>query len=320
MTAASIHVVRAGAQTTIQDEGRWGWQARGVPVAGPMDPFAHRLANALVGNRRTAATLEMALTGPELEFSDERVVAVTGAVFALTIDGAPVPHRSPFVVGAGARLRVGDRASGARAYVAIEGGFDVAPVLGSRATHLPSRIGGWAGRALKKGDRLPLAPRRADHRYTTDTHVAIATNVTAEPARTGVVRVLSGPDVNLFAEGALDALQSAPYEVTPESDRMGYRLAGPAIRHVRGADIISDATPVGSIQVPGSGQPVVLMADCATTGGYARLAVIIRADLGIAGQALPGDFLQFRVCSAAEALTALIAAEQRLMAIEARGQ
>jgi allophanate hydrolase subunit 2 len=132
-----------------------------------------------------------------------------------------------------------------------------------------------------------------------------------------VIRVLPGPDVERFTEDVFDDLQADAYEIEADSDRIGYRLRGRPLRHTGGADIISDATPIGSIQVPGSGQPVLLMADCPTTGGYPRVATAIRADIGVAGQAAPGDSLRFRVCTAAEAMAALIACEQRLMAVEA---
>jgi allophanate hydrolase subunit 2 len=155
----NVTVLKAGLLTTVQDAGRWGFQARGVPVAGPMDPVAHRVANALVGNAREAALLEVTLLGPELEFDDERLVAVTGADFELMLDGRPAPAYGPFTVSAGPRLRFGARRIGARAYLAISGGIDVAPTLGSRATHLVSAMGGVNGRALVAGDRLPLGLR-----------------------------------------------------------------------------------------------------------------------------------------------------------------
>lgn len=311
MTAGSVHVIRPGLRTTVQDEGRWGSQARGVPVAGPMDPFSHRLANALVGNARTAATLEIALAGPELEFDDERVVAVTGGAFALAADGCGVPHGRPFLVAPRTRLLFGARGAGARAYLAVEGGFDVPLVLGSRATHVPSGIGGWTGRALARGDRIPLGPVSPLHRGVRRLGAA------APSDGPRLVRVLPGPDLERFADEALDDLQADSYVVANDSDRIGYRLIGRPLRHTRGADIISDATPVGSIQVPASGHPVLLMADGPTTGGYTRIATVIRADIGVAGQASPGDSLSFRVCTPAEALAALIANEQRLMAVEA---
>src|SRR4051794_15439453 len=155
-SGAAIAVIRPGMLTTVQDSGRWGYQSRGVPVAGPMDPVSHRLANALVGNARDAALLEVTLLGPELEFEDERLVAVAGADFELSLDGRQVPSHAPFVVVVGSRLRFGARRLGARAYLAVSGGINVAPTLGSRSTHLVSCIGGLNGRAVSAGERLPL--------------------------------------------------------------------------------------------------------------------------------------------------------------------
>jgi antagonist of KipI len=305
-----VRVRKSGLLTTVQDRGRWGYQAMGVPVAGPMDMYSHRLANAMVGNAADAATLEVTLAGPELEFEDERDVAVTGAEFEQV-------SRQVFRVHAGKRVTFGARVRGARAYVAISGGIETPIVLGSRSTHLPSAMGGVDGRALKTGDELRLGARSA-----TTAFVASAFRRTLTPTLTSetpaIVRVLPGPQRDRFTANALDALQSSPYRIGTDSNRMGYRLTGPRLEHTRGADIISDATPIGSLQVPASGQPILLMADRQTTGGYAKIATVISADIGVAGQLLPGDEIRFAVCTRAEALTALIAQEQTLMAAAGR--
>jgi antagonist of KipI len=304
-----VTVIKPGMLTTVQDTGRWGFQARGVPVAGPMDPVSHRVANALVGNARDAALLEITLLGPELEFEDERVVAVAGAEFALSIDGHRVSSDTPFTVPAGSRLRFGERRQGARAYLAVSGGIAVAPTLGSRATHLVSRMGGVNGRALIAGDRLPLGVRSKLGHLVTKTRKS-----RSDPT----LRVLPGPQADYFTDDALDVLQSAPYVVAASSDRMGFRLEGPPLTHARGADIISDATPLGVLQVPASGQPILLMADRQTTGGYPKVATVIAADLTIAGQLSPGDRVTFAVCTVHDAMSALIAQERTLMALEER--
>lgn len=312
---ASVHVLRPGLQTTVQDLGRWGFQHHGVPVAGAMDPFSHRLANALVGNAPGDATLEVTLAGPELLFDDERVVAVAGAEFTLDVDQHAVAHARPFAVASGSRLRFGPRSRGARAYLAIRGGVDVPPVLASRSTHVPSRMGGWAGRPLATGDRLPLGPTTHEGGVPRRARV----DISAFMEGASVARVLPGPQRDRFRDDAIATLQSAPYAVGVESDRMGFRLLGPAIGDLRGADIISDATPLGSLQVPASGQPILLMADHQTTGGYPKLAVVITADLGVVAQCAPGDSIRFRVCTHAEALAALIARERAVMALETTG-
>jgi antagonist of KipI len=309
----SVSVIKPGMLTTVQDAGRWGFQALGVPVAGPMDPMSHRLANALVGNRRDAALLEVTLLGPELEFEDERLVAVAGAEFDLLLDRRPVPSHAPFTVSAGSHLRFGARRSGARAYLAVSGGIMVAPILGSRATHLVSAMGGVNGRALIAGDLLPLGVRS---RFSRGPLPPAARESRSDPHTT--LRVLLGPQADFFAPDALAVLQSAPYVVAGHSDRMGFRLEGPRLAHARGADIISDATPLGVLQVPASGQPILLMADRQTTGGYPKIATVIAADIAVAGQLAPSDTIAFAVCTPREAMAALIAQERALMALEER--
>ena len=311
---AVVRVIKPGMLTTIQDAGRWGFQSRGVPVAGPMDPVSHRVANALVGNSRDAALLEVTLLGPELEFDDERLVAVAGAEFELLLDGRLVPSHAPFTVAAGSHLLFGERRRGVRAYLAVSGGIAVAPTFGSRSTHLVSAMGGLGGRALLAGDRLPLG----DPSRSQGMALAPQNAVVALPDHHATVRVLSGPQVEHFAPAALDGLQSAPYLVSHSSDRMGFRLEGARLTHARGADIISDATPLGVLQVPASGQPILLMADRQTTGGYPKIATVIAADMTIAGQLAPADTITFVVCTPHDALTALIAQERALMTLEER--
>lgn len=308
---AFLRVIKPGMLTTIQDRGRWGFQASGVPVAGPMDPCSHRIANAIVGNAREAATIEVTLIGPEMEFEDEHLVAVAGAEFELFVDDRLAPCSTSFVVAAGVRVRFGLRIRGTRAYLAISGGVTVTPTLGSRATHLVSGMGGFEGRALRAGDRIPLGLWNRTSGYATRHVPRLVRFDSARPR----IRVLPGPQTDRFASDALEALQSAPYRVGVTSDRMGFRLEGPALRHARGADIISDATPLGVLQVPASGQPILLMADRQTTGGYPKLATVISADVGVAGQLGPGDDVSFVVCSPQEAATSLIAQERALMAV-----
>jgi antagonist of KipI len=309
-----VCVIKPGMLTTIQDTGRWGYQAHGVPVAGPMDPVSHRVANALVGNARGAALLEITLVGPELEFEDERLVAVAGADFDLSLDGRPAPLNAPFTVAAGSHLRFGARGLGARAYLAVSGGIAVTPTLGSRSTHVVSAMGGLGGRALLAGDRLPLG----DPSLRQGAALAPQEAMAALPDGGATIRVLAGPQADRFTADALEMLQSAPYTVAGNSDRMGFRLEGLPLAYARGADIISDATPLGVLQVPASGQPILLMADRQTTGGYPKIATVITADIAIAGQLAPSDAIMFRVCTARDAMKALITQERALMALEDR--
>jgi antagonist of KipI len=310
----AVHVIKPGLLTTVQDQGRWGFQALGVSVAGPMDPVSQRIANAMAGNPVDAATLEITLVGPELAFDDERRVAISGAQYEITVGQEQFLSGGAFVVASGTTLRFGRRVRGTRAYLAVAGGFDTPPVLRSRATHLPSMMGGLGGRALIAGDRLPCGPLRGPVPAALVQPGAIGDAI---PEGRATLRVLPGPQSDRFSEDALETLQSALYRVAPSSNRMGFSLDGPRLRHTRGADIISDATPLGVLQVPASGQPILLMADRQTSGGYPKVATVITADIGLAGQLGPGDTIAFAVCSRGEALAALIGQEQRLMAMEA---
>ena len=321
-------VLRPGLLTTIQDVGRWGFQDLGVPVSGPMDHAAHRLANALVGNPRDAATLEATWLGPELRMEQETRVAVAGGDLHATLDGADVPLHAPVRCRAGSMLRFGDRRSGARAYVAFDGGIAVPPVLGSRATHVLSGLGGFGGRALKAGDRVPLgdpgaalAARRTDRAVVrsdarAESLVAVAADLQVHSAGGARLRVLPGPQAEHFAPSALEVLQGTRYTISPQSDRMGYRLAGGApVPCATSSDMISEAAFVGGVQLPPSGGPILLMADRQTSGGYPQVAVVITADLPLAGQLGPGDWIEFEACDRADAIAALIELEGKLLAV-----
>ena len=314
----SVTVLDPGLLTTVQDAGRWGHQHVGVSVAGPMDYVAHRLANALVGNGQDAATFEATWLGPELRIEQETRIAVTGADLHVTLDGADVPLGVPRRCRAGSVLRFGDRRGGARAYVAFDGGVAVPHVLGSRATHLPSGLGGIGGRQLTAGDRVPLgdprsdvAPRPVDRSVArSDANAADAATETAarrvRSAGGARLRVLPGPQVAESGPSALEALQRSRYTVSPQSNRMGYRLVGGA--RTPGAsrgDMISESTFVGGVQLPPSGEPILLMADRQTSGGYPQIAVVITADLPLAGQLGPGDWIEFETCSRPDAIAAL---------------
>jgi biotin-dependent carboxylase-like uncharacterized protein len=296
---ASLKVIRPGMLTTVQDLGRWGHQSSGVSVAGPMDVYSHRRANRLAGNRDDVAALEVTIVGPEVQALGDVVCAVAGAEFTLTVDGHSVDTSACFGVPDRATLRFGNRRVGARATLAVRGGFDVPSTLGSRATSLVSRMGPFGGRALTAGDELPvgaaLVPEGQPVRGT-------AVGLPAGGAR---LRVLMGPHDDRFDEDVLRRLLASRFTIAPDSNRMGYRLGGPAVNCRGAAEMLSDATPMGSIQVPGSGQPILLMADRQTTGGYPRIATVISADLPLAGQLAPGDWIEFTACSRDEAIKAL---------------
>lgn len=306
----SITVLRPGLLTTIQDAGRWGFQASGVPVSGALDIESHRIANALVGNDAGEATLEATLLGPELRFDAGAVIAVSGGDLGASCDGAPLPLETPVRVRPGAVLRFGERRSGARAYLAVAGGIDVPPVLGSRATHAATVMGGQAGRPVGPGDCLPIG--EADGRSMPRRRTVSERRIVSGGAR---IRVMPGPQDEYFPPAALDVLARSRFSIAPQSDRMGYRLGGARVPRLAGREMISDATFVGAIQIPASGEPILLMADRQTTGGYPQIATVITADLPIAAQLAPGDWVEFEVCSRAEAIAALVAREGKLLAI-----
>lgn len=285
----AIQVIRPGMLTTVQDLGRHGFQHLGVPVAGPMDWWSHEAANVLVGNLANAAVLEVTLIGPELELTRSAIAAVVGADFDLSVSGRPVPMNQAFPVEAGERLAFGARRSGARAYVAFSGGVAVPPVMGSRATHVRGALGGHAGRPLRRGDVVPLGDARAAMPTQT---TPIAVPHLPLPVR-ATLRAIDGP------ESAGDAFWNAAFAVSAQSDRMGYRLEGATLDAA--GDHVSSAVAMGTVQVTPSGLCVLLMADRATSGGYARAATVITADLPIAGQLAPGDALRFRRATAVEA-------------------
>lgn len=304
----TLTVVRAGMLTTVQDLGRWGRQHLGVPVAGPMDWYSHRLANSLLDNEADAAALEVTLMGPELLTDTETMCAVAGAEFEITAGERRVRTGEPFVVAAGERVRFGNRIAGTRATFAISGGFMLPLVLGSRSTSLTSRLGPFGGRALKVGDALTIGSSRLAERRRPGRPAAM-------PRGGARLRVIMGPHDEMFSDAARLAFPKSRYVITSESNRMGYRLDGPRLDYRRPIDMLSDATPIGSLQVPASGWPILLMADRQTTGGYPKIATVITADLPIAGQLAPGDWVEFEPCSRAVALDALRRREAALAGI-----
>lgn len=301
-----IHVLQPGLFTTVQDNGRWGYQRFGIPVAGPMDRVAHRLANLIVGNRPSCATLEVTLAGPRLEFQEDGLFAVAGAEFDLLLDGAGVSMSTAHAARRGQCLAFGRRGQGARAYIAVAGGFDVPPVLGSRATHFASRMGGFRGRALASGDVLAVGDGAA-HR------VRVGERRTLAAGAAGRVRVLPGPDDERFGPAGAAALTAGDYRVGVASDRIGYRLEGRALEQA-GPELVSCAVPVGAVQVPPSGEPIILMADRPTSGGYPRIGTVITADIPVVAQLAPADPIAFETCGLETAMQALIAQEQALLA------
>jgi len=294
----TLTVVKPGMLTTVQDLGRRGYQSLGVPVSGPMDAYSHRLANGVLGNDPMAAALEITLLGPELLADGDLVCAVAGAEIEVSVGDVRVGANVPFAVPSGSRIRCGGRRRGARMTLAVRGGFDLPATLGSRATHLVSHMGPFGGRALRAGDVLPVGAPLPASPPSRPSPLAL-------PEGGARVRVLPAVHRERFTDAAWAALTGTRYTVTPQSNRMGYRLEGAPLAHTGSAEILSEAMPVGVIQVPPSGQPILLLAECATTGGYATIANVITADLPIAGQLAPGDWIEFAACTREDAWSAL---------------
>ena len=333
---STVHVRRPGLHTTVQDLGRVGHQHAGVPVGGAMDRAALRLANLLVGNPETDAALEVTLLGPSLELPGDVLLSITGADLSATLDDGPLPLGHAVHAPAGARLGFGRPVAGCRAYIAFAGGIAVPVVLGSRATYVRAGLGGVSGRALAPGDLLPLGPPGDRSRRLA---AAIAVGHAApwapgphSPARIGAdieVRALRGSHFDALTDESSRALlsaadgsggdappgESAWFVVTGESDRMGYRLQGPALELARPLELVSEPVTFGTVQLPPGGQPIVLMADRQTTGGYPRVLDVVSADLPLLAQAPPGTRVRFREVSLVEARRLYLAREHELARI-----
>lgn len=277
----SLTVLDPGMLATVQDLGRVGWAHVGVPRAGALDGPAAALANRLVGNDPAAAVLETTLTGLTLRADENHWVAVTGALCPVRLRGHVATHAEAIWLGAGETLAVGPATSGVRSYVAVAGGIDVAPVLGSRSTDTLA----WVGPpALAAGMTLPVGPDRRAPRPLD----------TPRPPATGALRVLPGPRRDWFGPDALAELCAAAYTVGEASNRIGLRLRGTALARVRDDELASEGIVLGAVQVPPDGQPVVFLADHPVTGGYPVLAVVHPDDLGRCAQLRPGDEVRFR--------------------------
>lgn len=293
----AFRVIAPGSLTTVQDRGRYGFIDRGVPPSGALDLTAFGLANLLVGNPEGAAALEITMMGPALEvLCDAADVALAGAVMDVTVNRQAVPMWSTLRVAKGDLIRVGQAKRGCRAYLAVTGGIDVPPVMGSRSTCVKAKIGGVEGRALRKGDVLGrLAGEPLRHLRSVPPE-----GIPAYPARIEL-RAVPGPQEEAFGKG-LDAFFDAGYDITPEADRMGYRLQGPPVHRVEGfpQSIISEPTIPGNVQLPADGQPIILLVE-QTTGGYTKIATVISPDIPKIAQAVPGNRVRFRRVTLEEA-------------------
>jgi biotin-dependent carboxylase-like uncharacterized protein len=299
---AALHILHAGPACTLQDAGRRGWLRYGVTPAGPMDWIAHATANLLAGNPAGAAAIEIGPGGMEVTAEGGPLrLGLAARGFAVRHGPGRLPTRMALTLHPGDRLAIAPGHEGLWAYLTVAGGFAEPPVMGSLSTHLRSGIGPFGGAAIRTGQIIPAAADAA----AASSDVAL---IETASRHTDTIRFVPGPQDDHFAPGTMAAFCASAYRLSPQSDRMGYRLSGPALRHGRGHDIVSDGIALGAIQVPGDGQPIVLMADRQPTGGYPKIGTVIRADLPRLAQTRPGQTLRFAAVTVEEAVAALRAA------------
>jgi antagonist of KipI len=322
----SVRVMRPGLLSTVQDLGRYGWQHLGIVPCGAMDGVAHSMANALVGNEPSSATLECTLRGPELLFEEDALIAVYGAAFQDR--RRALPANRPVLVKAGTTIAVGAAVRGSRAYLAIAGGFLADEVLGSRSTYVPAKFGGLHGRPLEAGDRLPTVPGLAElsaQRFARQASTVAIGDVlsvrwsvpelSVPHAHPVEVRAMKGRHHAQFDADSRQAFFSRAWRVSPHSNRMAYRMEGPRLRRARGIEVLSEPTCLGTVQVPNDGSPIVLMADHQTTGGYPKIAEVAGVDIPCLAQVSPGASVRFVECSVEAAYEADDQAHERFRSV-----
>lgn len=290
----SLELLQGGFLTTVQDLGRWGYQQFGVSVSGAMDARSATLANILVGNQPEDPLLEITILGPEIRFHQETSIALTGGNLSPTLNGYSIPLYQEYPVFPNDILRFGAVTSGCRCYLAVSGGLDVPLVMGSSSTFLRGNMGGFHGRKLEKGDHIPLNSQSSPlaHWRTLPLEDFSSSEKT--------LRVVMGPQNDAFTDEGISTFLSEPYTITPENDRMGCRLHGKTITHKEDSNIISDGIVFGSVQIPDNGTPIIMLADCQTTGGYTKIATVISVDLPLIAQSKTGDILRFQAISVEE--------------------
>jgi antagonist of KipI len=310
----TVTILRAGFFTSIQDVGRAGFRQFGVTLGGALDPFALRVGNLLAGNDESAAGLEITFGGLQLRFADERIVAWCGGEFDVRIGSTPLPAGHAGIMHADDELRFGRARAGCRCWLAISGGIDVPLVLGSRSTDLRATFGGFEGRALRDGDRLVLGQFRRSQTAATERISAwSAPKPWSQTAMsTPVLRFVRGTAWDLFNNVTIQRFTSELFPISPDSDRMGARLDGPEFKRNDDVDLISEGVAPGTIQVPPSGKPILLLGDCQTIGGYPKIAHVITVDLGIAAQLRAGDVVRFSEVSLAAAHRLLLERDREL--------
>ena len=309
----TMKILNAGPLSTIQDGGRFGYMSTGFGSGGAMDLRAMEVANVLVGNRPDEGVIEMTMLGITAEFTCDTVIALTGADMRPMLNGEELPMYQAVQVSRGDRLAMGAAQTGMRGYLAVTGGFDIGPVMGSVSTNLKCGIGGFQGRKLAAGDEIPL-------RYSSDITMLGVVNYPPENDYPNLitVRVVLGLQEDYFTEKGIATFLGARYNVSGQSDRMGVRLEGTPIENKNGVDLISDGSAYGSVQIPASGTPIIMMADRQTTGGYAKIATVITADLCKIAQARPGTGIRFAAVTEKEAVALLRKQKNELKQLQYR--
>ena len=286
----AIKVIKGGPLTTVQDEGRVGYQKFGMPVAGAMDKFSYKMANLLVDNKENEAALEFTMMGPELKFMEDAVIAITGANAEAKIDGKPITMWRSVYVKKGSVLSFSRTQSALRGYIAFKSGLDLKEIMGSKSTYLRGKLGGHNGRKLKEADILEINENVKKDEFQ-EKYLAKEHRPNFDQSE---IRVIMGPQDDYFIEKGIDNFLNEKFKVSSQADRMGYRLQGSSIEHKDGADIISDGIAPGSVQVPGDGKAIIMLADRQTTGGYTKIATVITVDIDKVAQKKPGDTIYFK--------------------------
>jgi antagonist of KipI len=279
----SLEVININGLATIQDSGRMGWRKFGVPTSGPMDPFAFHAANSLLSNPKDCAAIEIGLGDATFQARQDCVIAVTGAGFKLSVYVWEFPLWSSYFVRAGWTIRLNKMEDGMWAYLAVTGGVQTPPVLGSRSTYLRGGFGGFDGRQLRAGDVIKTGNAFSYELAAQTLPQQARPNYQIDP----IIDVIMGPQTESFNQKSIHIFLSSEYSMSLTSDRMGYRLEGPALNWRDHAELISEGMAPGTIQVPPNGQPIVMMADCPTTGGYPKIGTVASADLPLLAQCIP---------------------------------
>lgn len=326
----TIKVIEPGILTTIQDLGRKGFQQYGVVEGGVMDEVAVRLANIMVGNSEDEAVLELTVIGPSLIFEEDYLISICGADLSAKVDNVAVPLWRPVLVRKGSHLTFGRPKNGCRSYVAVAGGFDVPLVMNSRSTYVRGKIGGLNGRALEKGDFLKAKEiqnsqaqslfgflrKKGDPTSFQTVNWTMTTDIRATDRKNPTLRIIKGPQFSMFTQTSQKSFLTEEYKVTPQSDRMGYRLSGKKLEVSSQHNLLSEAVTMGTIQIPNDGQPIILMSDHQTIGGYPKIGYVISVDLPALSQVMPGENVRFKEVSLSEAQSLLLQREKLMNQIK----